>query len=243
MDIDLTELVDFKTIDITELRREAGRKNNPDAQYLMVLLNSGGYGRIPVSLYRARKWAEKGAKEKHPFCLANHILFSRRSKGDPIGISEHDLMDHEPFMYEWMAQQLEQEAQKKSPYAQYILGQLYRTGTVVEKDEDKALSYYFQSARQGYATAQFVLGVLVANGFGYFKRYDKPKREKETLEWVRLAAEQNYADALLLVYNAYNKVAHQWLERLTEVQKQIGRPVRGISFYMQKNGTLASIKP
>ena len=50
--------------------------------------------------------------------------------------------------------------------AQYNLGVMYDTGTVVPKDYAEAMSWYRKAADQGYASAQYNLGVMYYKGRG-----------------------------------------------------------------------------
>ena len=76
-----------------------------------------------------------------------------------------------------------------------------------EFDDMKAL------AEQGYASAQFILGVMYENGQG------TPQDYKEAIRWYKAAAEQGLADAqynlALRYYNGQGtpqdyKLAHMW---------------------------------
>ena len=60
----------------------------------------------------------------------------------------------------------------------------YRTGNY-----PTALRLWMPLARQGYAGAQYNLGLMYANGQGV------PQNYAEAVKWYRLAADQGYADA------------------------------------------------
>jgi len=62
----------------------------------------------------------------------------------------------------------------------------------------EAVKWYRLAAEQGYATAQYNLGVMYANGEGV------PENDAEAVKWYRLAAEQGDAKAqynLALMYD------------------------------------------
>ena len=54
-------------------------------------------------------------------------------------------------------------AEKGDAKAQTLLGIFYQLGAGVPKDDAEAVKWYRKAADQGYATAQFNLGVIYAN--------------------------------------------------------------------------------
>ena len=66
---------------------------------------------------------------------------------------------------------------------------MYDNGEGVPKDNAEAVRWYHLGAEQGYALAQFNLGVMYDNGEGV------PKDAAEAVRWVRLAAAQGTAIA------------------------------------------------
>ena len=66
---------------------------------------------------------------------------------------------------------------------------MYADGRGVSKDEAEAVRWYRLAADQGYAKAQYTLGVMYAEGRGV------PKDEAEAVRWYRLAADQGLAGA------------------------------------------------
>ncbi len=73
--------------------------------------------------------------------------------------------------------------------AQYNLGNMYRNGRGVPKDEQQAVPWYRKAAEQGLADAQLQLGFMYANGQGV------PKDEQQGVVWYRKVAEQGDARA------------------------------------------------
>ena len=57
------------------------------------------------------------------------------------------------------------------------------------QDDAEAVTWYRLAAAQGFATAQYNLGLMCANGEGV------PQDYAEAVTWYRLAAEQGYAEA------------------------------------------------
>ncbi len=67
---------------------------------------------------------------------------------------------------------------------QFMIGRIYKNGSGVEKDYEKALYWYQKSADQGHSTAQNNLGYMYHTGQGVDQNYEK------TLYWYQLAANQ-----------------------------------------------------
>ena len=62
---------------------------------------------------------------------------------------------------DYAAEQMERAAQAGNPYAQHLLGKLYRDGTVVIPDAEKAQDWFQRSAEQGLNVARYALGKLL----------------------------------------------------------------------------------
>ena len=91
-----------------------------------------------------------------------------------------------------------EKAKAGDPAAQTGLGVMYYTGEAVSKnlsgqilenDPEMAAGWFFRAAEQGYADAQFNLGLLYANGEGV------PQDMHQAAELFRKAAEQGHVDA------------------------------------------------
>jgi TPR repeat protein len=79
-------------------------------------------------------------------------------------------------------------------------------------DYAEALKWYRLSAAQGYADAQFALGLMYNAGYGVAQDY------AEAIKWYRLAAAQGYADeqfALGLMYDLGQGVAQNYVRAYT----------------------------
>ncbi len=66
---------------------------------------------------------------------------------------------------------------------------MYENGQGVLQDYKETVKWYTKSAEQGYAYAQYNLGVLYTNGQGVVQDY------KEAVRWYRKGAEQGFASA------------------------------------------------
>ena len=80
-------------------------------------------------------------------------------------------------------------AEQGVKYAQYNIGNMYKSGRGVEKNYEKAVMWYRKAADQGDADAQCNLGDMYDNGWGV------PQDYAEAVKWYRKSAEQGDADA------------------------------------------------
>ena len=100
-------------------------------------------------------------------------------------------------------------AEQGDPEAQYQLGRMYRDGTDVPQDYEKAAEWFRKAAEQGNADAQNDLGVLYELGNGV------PQSYTEAANWYRKAAEQGnmYAQCNLgISYKDGNGVTQDYAE-------------------------------
>lgn len=107
-------------------------------------------------------------------------LFSQSSK--PIQT------DDKPSYAQLGVTELEALAQKGWIEAMYELGERYRKGIGVQKNEESALKWYRLAAEAGDPHAQFQVG-LHYGGKGL------PKNSKEAIDWYQKAAEVGLAEA------------------------------------------------
>lgn len=121
--------------------------------------------------------------------------------------------------------QLRKDAEAGDPKAQNGLGVMYYTGEAISKDTagrilnndpETAAAWFHRSAAQGYADAQFNLGLMYANGEGV------PQDPVKAVELFRKAASQGNVDAqnnLGVMYYAGegvprdNAKAREWFEK------------------------------
>ena len=80
--------------------------------------------------------------------------------------------------------------------SQYHLGALYRTGSGVKKDLDKAFMWFQRAAEQGNPLAQYNLGVMYEKGWG------TERDTKKAEDWYRRAAKQDVAMAKEKIKNS-----------------------------------------
>ncbi|AER65970.1 Sel1 domain protein repeat-containing protein [Thermovirga lienii DSM 17291] len=89
-------------------------------------------------------------------------------------------------------------AEPTNPKSQYILGLRYQLGDGVEKNMQKAYALYKKAAEQGYAPAQFAMGICYENG-GHGITQDG----QNAAYWYRRAALQGHTKAQLHLGNLY----------------------------------------
>ena len=99
---------------------------------------------------------------------------------------------------------------------------MYANGEGVPENDKTAVMWYTKAAEQGYADAQFKLGLMYGNGEGV------PENDKTAMIWFTKAAEQGYADAQLYLglmshssqpvdgFPKNNKTAAMWLAKAAE---------------------------
>ena len=110
-------------------------------------------------------------------------------------------------------------AESGIPEGQILLGTCYQLGSVVARDEQKAVEWYRRAAESGHAEGQCQLGLCYDTGIGV------PENKEEAVKWYRRAAEQGHADAEHLLGGSYyygwgvNKdksEAERWLHKAHE---------------------------
>ena len=75
-------------------------------------------------------------------------------------------------------------AKRGNAAAQNLLGDMYRQGKGVPRDDNSAVKWWTLAAKQGKARAQSNLGVMYQFGLGVFQNYEEAAR------WYELAANQ-----------------------------------------------------
>ena len=139
-------------------------------------------------LFSTKGWSAKPDKDR--FCLAE----TEHSHSAVLGQCSEA---YEAEYYEIALQEWETFAKDGNAGAQHNLGQIYRRGQGVPKNDKTAAKWYRLAADQGNAYAQNNLGVMYKDGKGVSRNYDT------ALKWYRLAADQENALAqhnLALMY-------------------------------------------
>ncbi|MBY0475018.1 MAG: sel1 repeat family protein [Nitrosomonas sp.] len=152
----------------------------------------------------------EGLTEEEKAALKEQIM--------PAGIDDENFAE-EKF------KALMEDARAGDPVAQNGLGVMYYTGDAVSKtasgqvlntDPELAAGWFYRAAEQGYADAQFNLGLMYANGEGV------PQDMEQAVELFKKAAEQGHVDAQNNLGAMYftgegvardEKVAIEWFEK------------------------------
>lgn len=112
------------------------------------------------------------------------VLASPLWAGFEEGLNAYHQGDYHSALSEWHA------IASSHPHAQYNIGVLYERGLGVTANKRTALKWYRQSANQGLAAAQTMLGNIYRQG-----GYGQAKDYKQAAKWYGLAAKQNDIEA------------------------------------------------
>lgn len=93
---------------------------------------------------------------------------------------------------------LQREANAGNTDAQYQLGRMYDTGDKLERDRQKAVTWFTSAANQGHAESQYRLAIAYLYGIGVTRNVSSGE------SWLTKAAEQNHpvAKEMLPIYMA-----------------------------------------
>lgn len=96
----------------------------------------------------------------------------------------------QPLLADQMFDEMLASAQKGNPIMQVKVAELYQSGEGgVTQSSTDAAEWYQKAAAQGYAVAQYNLGVMYGEGKGVDQNYE------EAFTWFEKAAEQGYVAA------------------------------------------------
>ena len=134
------------------------------------------------------------------FCLNSNIGWSADYQK---GVDAYEKKDYATALKEW--QPLAENKGIASYFyskediirAQHKLGEMYRQGIGVTRNETTAVKWYRLSAKQGFANAQYRMGIMYDKGIGVLQDY------KTVVKWWKLAAEQGLAIAQYTLGNRY----------------------------------------
>ena len=130
---------------------------------------------------------------------------------------------------------LQREANAGNLEAQYQLGRMYDLGDKLERDPQKAITWYTSAANQGYDEAQYRLAIVYLYGIGTTRNVRKGE------DLLTQAAKQNHpvASQMLPIYlanrsaNTSTSIALSWY--LEKIARGEGEGNFGIG-YMYENG-------
>lgn len=207
------------------LIRKSAEQGMPEAQNYLGMLYRDGIG-VTADIKTAVFWWQKAAEQGNVpsmsdlgVCyyngygvtknveLAKQLWEKAAAKGDDMAIK-----NLESIKYEGQQEGIKPSSQSQNTYqknieaakrgdadAQMMIGICYELGNDgVEKDYDKAASWYKKSADQGNAKGQFALGACYENGLGV------PKDSIMALKLWRQSARQGNHMAQYYLGNCYN---------------------------------------
>ncbi len=101
-----------------------------------------------------------------------------------LGVQQAFCEEKEEIDISYLIETIKDLANKGDPEAQFALGEMYREGRGIAKDEVQAFKWYSKAAEQGNDVAQFGLGWMYQEGRGI------AKDEVQAFKWYSKAAEQ-----------------------------------------------------
>lgn len=83
-----------------------------------------------------------------------------------------------------------EDAEKGDPEAQFVMGEAFYFGLIVEKDNREAVKWYYAAASQGHAPAMNNMGYMISGGEGVKRNHE------DALRWYQMAAKRGHAGAM-----------------------------------------------
>ena len=176
---------------LLELTPLAEQGNGDAALTLASMYWFGGKG-VPVDKKAMIKWYRVAAEQGNIFALS--ALGMNYKDGE--GVPKDNVYAHmwlsiaESLGHNMVAETRDGIARQMSP------SQIKKAKDLARECKNKKYKgcvKVSESAEQGYADAQFELGLMYKHGAGV------PKDNKEAMKWFKLAAEQGYSDAKLII--------------------------------------------
>jgi len=176
------------------LQRQAS-DGDPVAMYCMGEID---FQVIPTNVSRALDLFQKSAEAG--YAQAQATIGALYLKGLP------GLLDRDPGKG---VNLLSSAVRSKSLTARFNLGMAYYNGDGVQQDGEKAVQWLQVAERQNFAEAQYILGVMTAEG-----TYGVPKNIAKASTLLRKAAEQEH------------KLAQKYLEKMKSSKLSVSRETR-----------------
>lgn len=167
----------------------AAEQGYVEAQRMLGFMYGFGAG-VPENHVEAAKWYLKAAERGHVDAQVRLSLMYRN--GDGVAKDEEEAA-------KWTREVAERERIAEAKRTQTAIehagaliqrnfGKKYYKGRGPESDIEAA-KWFQKAAEQGFAGAQWILGLMYVKGAGM------PKSDEEAAKWFRKAAEQGFADA------------------------------------------------
>lgn len=231
--------------------RQAAAKGSAEAQYLLGIMYSIGVG-VEQSDAEAKKWHQKASEQgdtRAKICLAELYLYGgskidaekayklyaeAAEQGDAeaqykVGAHIYADCTNKAEAAMW----LRRAADQGETNAPFLLGQMYKFGTGVVKDQFESAKWYKQAADVGDVNAQNMMGYIYRSGDGV------PQDDVESANWYRKAAEQGEVHAQyqmgFIYYNGlgveedYTEAA-KWSRKAAEQGDENGQALLGVMY-------------
>ena len=157
--------------------RKAADEGNAIALYMMAAYFSQGYGVQHINNQKAIAYFKKSYEAGYP--VAGYDVAASLPDGSP---EQKEIRNH-------AKDKILELANEEDVFAQASAAWGYREGYGTAVDHVEAVKWVRKAAEQGFARAQYDLGLMYQFGRGVERSYEK------AVEWVLKAAEQGDADA------------------------------------------------
>ena len=205
--------------------REAADEGNAIALYMMAEYFWEGYGVQPINKQKAIAYFKKSYKAGYP--VAGYDVAASLPDGSP---EQKEIRNH-------AKDNILELANEEDVFAQASAAWGYREGYGTAVDHVEAVKWVRKAAEQGFARAQYDLGLMYEFGHGVERSYEK------AVEWYLKAAEQGAASAQGLLGEMYyygrgveqsDVKAAEWVLKVAEQGLAMAQNILGV---MYANGT------
>ena len=199
--------------------RKAAEQGHAGAQSSLGGAYRNGEGVLKNGV-EAAKWYRKAAERGHVDAQVRLSLMYREGDGVAKDEVEADKWTQEVANRERFAEakRTQTALDHADALTQRNLGEAYYNGRGPKSDIEAA-KWFQKAAEQGYAGAQWFLGLMYVKGAGV------PKSDVEAIKWFRKAADQGFADAQFNLGRMYyegagvpkdDKEAVKWMRTVAE---------------------------
>ena len=205
--------------------REAADEGNAIALYMMAEYFWEGYGVQPINKQKAIAYFKKSYEAGYP--VAGYDVAASLPDGSP---EQKEIRNH-------AKDNILELANEEDVFAQASAAWGYREGYGTAVDHVEAVKWVRKAAEQGFARAQYDLGLMYEFGHGVERSYEK------AVEWYQKAAEQGAARAQGLLGEMYyygrgveqsDVKAAEWVLKVAEQGLAMAQNILGV---MYANGT------
>lgn len=179
--------------------RPLADSGDADAQYYLGTMFQHGHG-VARDPRAAAHWYERAARQGHPLAQFALGFLLHQGAGE-----DHNAIYPDPVK---SAYWLLRAAEQRVIPAQQLIGHIYRTGSGVPQDRDKALHWTLKAAEAGVVSAQFEVGLILG---------DQPGADNtiEAYKWFELAARAQYPGAAQNRNRLNNRLNRQEIQQAT----------------------------